>query len=277
VIAVVERAHNLALSDLSRSPSGLVVNRVTKAYDGSGPPALRDISLTVAPGSFVTIIGPSGCGKSTLLRILAGLEHQDSGSVSIFGESVDRARENKHIGYVPQSLALLPWRSVLDNVRLPLQIGRNIAAREGDRDPEEILRAFGLGDVLNRRPAELSGGMRQRVAIARVFALAPAVLLMDEPFSSLDEMTSEVLRHELLTLWQNNRTTVVFVTHSVSEAVLLSDEVVVMSPSPGEIREVIEIDLDRPRDNLVEITPAFHEFERRVRLSLRSTEAIRDV
>ena len=277
MIAVTERAHDLSSHDPSRSQGGLVVDRVTKIYDESRAPALLDISLTIAPGSFVTIIGPSGCGKSTLLRILAGLEREDSGAVSIFGESVDRARENKHIGYVPQSLALLPWRSVLDNVRLPLEIGRRVDAQEGDRDPEEILRAFGLGDVLNRHPAELSGGMRQRVAIARVFALAPAVLLMDEPFSSLDEMTSEVLRHELLTLWQNNRTTVVFVTHSVSEAVLLSDEVVVMSPSPGEIREVIRIDLERPRDNLVEITHDFHELERTVRLSLRSTEGLRDV
>ena len=253
-----------------------MVDGVTKRYASSHAPALRDISLTIAPGSFVTVIGPSGCGKSTLLRILAGLEHQDSGVVSIFGESVDRARENKHIGYVPQSLGLLPWRTVIDNVRLPLEIGHRNLKRTADRAPEEILQAFGLGDVLNRRPAELSGGMRQRVAIARVFALSPAVLLMDEPFSSLDEMTSEVLRHELLTLWQNNRTTVVFVTHSVSEAVLLSDEVVVMSPPPGAIREVIRIDLERPRDSLVEITSAFHELERRVRLSLRSTVDVHD-
>ena len=273
---MAERVQDLSPRDLPGSSGGLVVDRVSKSYDHSRHPALRDVSLTVAPGSFVTIIGPSGCGKSTLLRILAGLEREDSGAVSIFGESVDRARANKHIGYVPQSLALLPWRNVLDNVRLPLEIGRRVDSGAGGRDPEEILRAFGLGDVLNRHPAELSGGMRQRVAIARVFALAPAVLLMDEPFSSLDEMTSEVLRHELLTLWQNNRTTVVFVTHSVSEAVLLSDEVAVMSPAPGEIREVIRIDLERPRDSLVEITQAFHELESRVRLSLRSTEGVRD-
>ncbi len=267
---MTERAHDPSSRGPSDASGGLAVDRVSKSYDLSRHLVLRDVSLFVAPGSFVTIIGPSGCGKSTLLRILAGLEREDRGSVSIFGESVDRARENKHIGYVPQSLALLPWRTVLDNVRLPLEIGRRVDAKAGGRDPEEILRAFGLGDVINRFPAELSGGMRQRVALARVFALAPAVLLMDEPFSSLDEMTSEMLRHELLTLWQDNRTTVVFVTHSVSEAVLLSDEVVVMSPAPGEVREVIRIDLERPRDSLVEITHAFHELERRVRLSLRS-------
>ncbi len=276
MVAVTERTQHLVPREPPLTSGGLVVDGVSKGYGPSRNPVLRDISLTVAPGSFVTIIGPSGCGKSTLLRILAGLEREDRGAVSIFGESVDRARENKHIGYVPQSLALLPWRNVLDNVRLPLEIGRRDDARAGGRDPEEILRAFGLGDVLHRHPAELSGGMRQRVAIARVFALAPAVLLMDEPFSSLDEMTSEVLRHELLTHWQDNRTTVVFVTHSVSEAVLLSDEVVVMSPAPGEIREVIRIDLERPRDNLVEITHAFHELESRVRLSLRSTDGVGD-
>jgi NitT/TauT family transport system ATP-binding protein len=257
--------------DSSSNDSGLVLDSVTKSYDGAKLPALGRISLDIPHGQFVTIIGPSGCGKSTLLRIIAGLERQDEGAVSIFGESVDRAQENKHIGYVPQSLALLAWRSVLDNVRLPLQIGKRAAIREGARDPVEILRAFGLGDVLERLPSELSGGMRQRVAIARAFALSPAVLLMDEPFSSLDEITSEVLRHELLALWQNNRTTVVFVTHSVTEAVLLSDTVVVMSPAPGEIREIVSVNLPRPRNDLVELTDAFHELEGRVRLALRST------
>lgn len=271
-----ERSREVTDPDPFAHPSGLVVDAVTKTYGESGTIALQGISLDISAGQFITVIGPSGCGKSTLLRIIAGLERQDFGTVSIFGESVDRAREHKHIGYVPQSLALLPWRSVLENVRLVLEVGRRVDGRAGERDPAEILRAFGLGEVLDRRPAELSGGMRQRVAIARAFALSPAVLLMDEPFSSLDEITSEVLRHELLTLWQNNRTTVVFVTHSVSEAVLLSDAVVVISPAPGEIREIIPVDLPRPRNNLVELTGAFHELETRVRLSLRSVGGVAD-
>jgi NitT/TauT family transport system ATP-binding protein len=250
---------------------------VTKSYAGAKTRALEELSLDVAPGQFVTIIGPSGCGKSTLLRIIAGLDQQDSGGVLIFGESVDVARANKHIGYVPQSLALLPWRTVLDNVRLPLQIGSKVNPREGDRDPEEILRAFGLGHVLESYPIELSGGMRQRVAIARAFAFSPAVLLMDEPFSSLDEMTGELLRHELLNLWQANQTTVVFVTHSVTEAVLLSDVVVVLSPSPGKIREVVPIDLPRPRNEGVETTQKFSDLERRVRLALRGVDGVHDV
>lgn len=269
-------ADHLLQPDPQPLKPGLVIDAVTKTYASADIPAIKDVTLNIAPGEFATIIGPSGCGKSTLLRILAGLDREDRGSVSIFGESVDRARENKHIGYVPQSLALLPWRNVIDNVRLPLQIGRRGDVRAPSRDPEEILRAFGLGNVLDRFPGELSGGMRQRVAIARVFALSPAVLLMDEPFSSLDEITSEMLRHELLTLWQSNLTTVVFVTHSVSEAVLLSDEVIVMSPAPGVIREVIPIDLPRPRNNLVELTDAFHDLETRVRLALRSTGGTND-
>ena len=192
----------------------------------------------VPRGRFVTLIGPSGCGKTTLLRIIAGLVQPDKGEVSLFGEKLEHARRAKHIGFVPQALALLPWRTVLDNVRLPLQLNRAAGngASKAARDPAEVLRALGLGDVLDRRPAELSGGMRQRVAIARAFVHEPAVLLMDEPFAALDELTSEVLRRELLQLWQATETTVLFVSHSVSEAVLLSDEVVVMTHAPGKGR-----------------------------------------
>ena len=197
----------------------------------------------------MTLIGPSGCGKSTLLRVVAGLERPDTGGISIFGENPEHARRSKHIGFVPQALALLPWRTVLENARLPLEVNRSAGSGRPKpaRDPAEVLIALGLGDVLDRRPAELSGGMRQRVAIARAFAHEPAVLLMDEPFSSLDELTGEVLRHELLQLWQATGTTVLFVSHSVSEAVLLSDEVVVMTHAPGRVATLIEVTLERPR------------------------------
>ncbi len=253
---------------------GLVVSGVSKTYvTEDGPvPALGPVELSVSRGRFVTIIGPSGCGKSTLLRVVAGLERPDNGGISIFGENPEHARRSKHIGFVPQALALLPWRTVLGNARLPLEVNRSAGTGRPKpaRDPAEVLRALGLGDVLDRRPAELSGGMRQRVAIARAFAHEPAVLLMDEPFSSLDELTGEVLRRELLQLWQATGTTVLFVSHSVSEAVLLSDEVVVMTHAPGRVAAVIPVTLERPRGDLVEVSETFRVVEREVRLALRS-------
>jgi NitT/TauT family transport system ATP-binding protein len=256
---------------------GLAISRVSRTYQTDDGPvaALGPVDLHVPQGRFVTLIGPSGCGKSTLLRILAGIEQPDQGSISIFGESVEQARRAKLIGFVPQALALLPWRTVLENARLPLELNRSDSAarREPARSPSEVLRALGLGDVLDRRPAELSGGMRQRVAIARAFVTEPALLLMDEPFSALDELTSEVLRRELLELWHSTRTTVLFVSHSVSEAVLLSDHVVVMTPAPGEVATIIDVTLDRPRGDLVEVTDAFRDCEREVRVALRSAFA----
>lgn len=255
---------------------GLVVSGVSKAYASEDRlvAALDSVDLRVPEGRFVTLIGPSGCGKSTLVRILAGLVRPDKGYVSVLGEDVDSARRAKRIGFVPQALALLPWRTVLDNVRLPLELNRSaglgrLGRPERGRDPSEVLRALGLGDVLDRRPAELSGGMRQRVAIARSFVHEPAVLLMDEPFAALDELTSDVLRRELLRLWQLTGTTVLFVSHSISEAVLLSDEVVVMTPAPGRVAAVVEVPLARPRGDLVEVSDEFRDVERAVRLALR--------
>lgn len=234
--------------------------------------ALSSADLEVGRGKFVTLIGRSGCGKSTLLHLVAGIDQPDEGEISIFGESVERARQAKHIGYVPQSLALLPWRTVLDNVRLPLQLNRSTMPASGaqpERDPVEVLTLLGLGSAVHRYPAQLSGGMRQRVAIARALVHQPAVLLMDEPFSALDELTSEVLRHELLTVWQARETTVLFVSHSISEAVLLSDQVVVMTPAPGRVATTIDVTLERPRGNLIEVSAQFREVEREVRLALQ--------
>jgi NitT/TauT family transport system ATP-binding protein len=238
--------------------------------------ALQGIDLTVERGRFVTVIGPSGCGKSTLLRIVAGLVRADEGQVAIFGDTPDVACADKQVGFVPQRPALLPWRTVLDNVRLPLQVNKAASARQTlSREPEEILRAVGLADVLDRHPGELSGGMQQRVAIARAFAFEPSILLMDEPFSSLDEMTREVLRAELLGLWQGQQATVLFVTHSVAEAIVLSDAVVVMAGPPGRIQAVLPVGLERPRRDLVELTDDYRELEREVRLQLRGAWASR--
>ena len=257
-------------------PGALVVDRVSKGF-GKSPGrvlAIKDLSLSIERGRFVTLIGPSGCGKTTLLRIVAGLISADGGDVSVFGETVEQAVEHKRIGFVPQSPALLPWRTVLDNVKLPLEVNRRSAERGEVRpvplDPVAVLHSFGLGDVLDRRPAQLSGGMLQRVAIARAFVFDPAVLLMDEPFAAVDELTRETLRHELLSVWQANSKTVLFVTHSIAEAVALSDEVVVMSARPGRIQRIVPIGLPRPRDDQVESTASFHALEREIRLELRS-------
>lgn len=253
---------------------GVDIVGVSKTFRDRGgvAVALEDVSLHVARGQFVTVIGPTGCGKSTLLGIVGGLIEPDGGSVSIFGEAPEKATLSKHIGFVPQSPALLPWRSVLDNVRLPLQVNRKAGGGRvhQNRDPVEILESFGLAGALGRRPHQLSGGMQQRVAIARALVFDPAILLMDEPFSALDELTREQQRHKLLDVWQSNRKTVIFVTHSVTEAVVLGDRVVVMSGMPGRVHAVVPVELPRPRAASVEISDEFRDVERRVRSALRS-------
>jgi NitT/TauT family transport system ATP-binding protein len=251
---------------------------VSKAYRrGPGDvTVLADLDLTVTRGEFVTVIGPSGCGKTTMLRLAAGLTQPDDGEVTLFGQPVARAVAAKQIGFVPQSPALLPWRTVLDNVLLPLQVNRRNSPAHGP-DPLALLAMLGLGEVAHQLPAELSGGMQQRVAIARAFVFDPPVLLMDEPFAAVDELTRETLRHELLTAWQQSGKTVLFVTHSVAEAVALSDRVVVMSAVRHGVERVIDIPLSRPRNDLVETTPEFQALERELRLELRSGTPVRGV
>ncbi len=249
---------------------GIVIDAISKHF-GRGTErvdVLQDIDLTVAEGEFVTVVGPSGCGKSTLLRVVAGLLPVDSGTVTIAGESPDRASSAKNIGLVPQAPALLPWRTVLDNVRLPLQINKNAPSRVA-RDPIDLLESFGLGHVVNRYPSQISGGMQQRVAIARAYVFDPAVLLMDEPFAALDELNREAQRHTLLEFWERNQKTVLFVTHSVAEAVTMSDRIVVMSSQPGRVARVIDVDLPRPRSQSIEATPAFISLAETVRRELR--------
>jgi NitT/TauT family transport system ATP-binding protein len=256
---------------------GLVVEHLSKRFGPVAAPvnALEDVSIRVERGQFVAIVGPSGSGKSTLLRIVAGLLSADTGSAAIFGESVEDARVNKHIGYVPQTPALLPWRTVAQNVALPFEVNRangpedsEDSATAGDR-VEAMLHAVGLGNQGRRFPAELSGGMQQRVAIARALVFRPEVLLMDEPFSALDELTREQLRLELLRLFDDQRQTVLFVTHSIAEAVHLADVVVVLSSSPGRVIGEVVVPLARPRVALVETTMAFHEVENEVRALMR--------
>ncbi len=252
--------------------AGVEVCGVSKAFgfDGHRVAVLEDVSLTIGMGEFVSVIGPSGCGKSTLLKIVAGLLDADQGSVTIDGESVSAASAEKKIGLVPQSPALLPWRTVLENVRLPLNVNRRANHGRSMGDAEGLLSAFGLGAAMGKYPWQLSGGMQQRAAIARAFVFDPAIMLMDEPFSALDEMNRDLQRIALLDFWQSNRKAVMFVTHSVPEAIMLSDRIVVMAAHPGRIAEVIDVDLPRPRTEEAYATDTFRELEKTVRGALRA-------
>jgi len=236
---------------------------------GGGTVALRGINLDVAPGEFVSIIGPSGCGKSTLLRVIGDLVPPTRGEVSVNGKAPARARLDRDYGMVFQVPVLFEWRSVEDNVRLPLEIlGRPPAWRA--RRAKEMLELVELGDFAQHMPYQLSGGMQQRVAIARALSFEPGILLMDEPFGALDEMTRERLNDELLRIWEQTGTTVVFVTHSIPEAVFLSSRVAVMSPRPGRITDLIDIDLPRPRTDATRESGRYFALITEVREALRA-------
>jgi NitT/TauT family transport system ATP-binding protein len=224
--------------------------------------ALSGVSLDVYPQEFVSIVGRSGCGKSTLVNIVGGLVPPSGGTVVVMGRPVIEPPEA--IGMVFQSPVLLPWRTVLDNVLLPVEI-LGLPREPALRTAGELLALAGLGGFEGAYPYALSGGMQQRVAICRALVFDPPILIMDEPFGALDAMTREEMGTELLRIWQDRKKTVLFVTHSISEAVFLSDRVVVMTPRPGRVCEVLPIDLPRPRDLRVRALPRFGEYELRVR------------
>ncbi|WP_198410982.1 ABC transporter ATP-binding protein [Cryobacterium luteum] len=218
------------------------VTRIFAARKGSGVTALDDVSLTVAPGEFVSLIGPSGCGKSTLLRLVADLDVPTSGSIEVFGKPARQARIDQDYGIAFQQAGLLPWRTVAGNIELPLELhGVGKAARRARA--AELIALVGLADFASHYPDQLSGGMQQRVAIARSLAESPSLLLMDEPFGALDEMTRERMQNELVRICAETQAAVVFVTHSIPEAVFLSNRVVVMSPRPGRIRSIVSVGL----------------------------------
>ena len=261
----------------------IVVDGVHKHFFHDDRPvvALRDVSLSVAAGEFVSVIGPSGCGKSTLLRVIGGLVAPDGGSVRIDDATPDEARAAKRFGFVPQTPALLPWRSVLGNVTLLCDVGRRRERTRGDatpappgdrgRDAIALLEKVGLARFAGSLPRELSGGMQQRVSLVRAFALAPPILLMDEPFAALDEFTRDAMRYQLLDIWSQTKATVVFVTHSISEAVILSDRVITMAARPGRVASVEEITLPRPRSEDMEDSDLFTTHAHRVRTALRAS------
>lgn len=219
--------------------------------------ALVDISFDVARNSFVSIVGHSGCGKSTLLRILAGLEAPTGGAIAIGGMATETYRRQRPFGFVFQEAALFPWKTTLENVRLPLDILGIGTRSERDRRARDLLSLVRLGGFEDRYPAHLSGGMRQRASIARALAYSPEILLMDEPFGALDDFTRRELGHELLRIWEERQCTVLFVTHSLLEAVLLSDTVIVMDAHPGRIRKIVRIGLPRPRNADVRASAEF--------------------
>lgn len=223
--------------------------------------ALDGVSFTVRRGEFVTIIGRSGCGKTTLLKAIGGLLATTSGTMTVEGLPPQAARRRKQTGFVFQDGGLLPWRTVLENVRLPLEVNRRAphasAPHPAAIDAEALVHTVGLGEFARYYPHQLSGGMRQRVALARALVFSPSLLLMDEPLGALDEITRRAMRFELLRIWEGSPTTVLMVTHSVSEAVLLSDRVLVMTGAPGRIAGEVAIDLPRPRVSATERSPGF--------------------
>jgi NitT/TauT family transport system ATP-binding protein len=255
------------------SPGTVVrVAAVDKTFSRGGrvlTKALENIDLEVARGEFISLIGPSGCGKSTLLRIVGDLTSPTSGTVTVNGKTAHQARQDRDYGMVFQAPVLFDWRTVEDNVKLPLEILGWDAARRTQR-AREMLDLVELGDFLKHHPYQLSGGMQQRVAIARALAFAPAILLMDEPFGALDEMTRERMNDEVLRIWEQTGTTILFVTHSIPEAVFLSSRVVVMSARPGRITRVVDVDLPRPRNEDTRESRRYFELVTEVREALRT-------
>lgn len=265
-VTITEKGTPVTTTPTAAQPSALELSDVTMTYPArsSGTvTALDGIDLDVKKNEFITIVGPSGCGKSTILKIAAGLVLPSSGEVSLGGEPV--TSPSSDVGLVFQQPVLLPWRTVLENITLPLEVlGSGSKATRAQR-ARDLLGLVGLDKYAGHYPNELSGGMQQRVSIARALAHDPSILLMDEPFGALDALTRDQMSLELLRIWEQNAKTVLFVTHSVPEAVLLADRIVVMTASPGKIAQIIDVALPQPRDNAMINTPEFGDYVQLVR------------
>jgi NitT/TauT family transport system ATP-binding protein len=257
--------------------TAVTVSGVDKVFDTKSGQirALEGIDLAVEAEEFVSLIGPSGCGKSTLLRLIADLDEPTSGSVQVFGKSARQARLDQDYGIAFQQAGLLPWRTVAANIELPLAM-HGVSHAERKARVAELVDLVGLGEFADRFPDQLSGGMQQRVAIARSLAEKPSLLLMDEPFGALDEMTRERMQAELVRIRHETRAAVVFVTHSIPEAVFLSDRVVVMSPRPGRLQEILQMRLGAERGEALREDTAFFEMVTAVREALHQGSPVTD-
>ena len=244
----------------------IALDKVGMVYptEGGSVTALTGVSFDIRRGEFISLLGPSGCGKTTLLRIIAGLLQNTQGTVTVAGMTPSQARESGEMGMVFQSAVLYDWRTVIKNVMLPMEI-KGVYREEQRQRAEEMLELVGLSNFKDSYPYELSGGMQQRVSIARALATSPNILLMDEPFSALDEFTREKLHDDLLKICHTREMTVIFVTHNIAESVYLSDRVVVMSPHPGRVSAVVDIDLPHPRTPDLRESERYYEYITRIR------------
>jgi NitT/TauT family transport system ATP-binding protein len=277
-LADLEKAALFAASgkEKLRQPA-VEISGLNLIFQTSGAPvqALADVNLDIYKGDFVSFIGPSGCGKTTLMRVIADLQKPTSGIVRVNGLTPEEARLKRAYGYVFQAPALYPWRTVEGNVKLPLEI-MGLAAEERAKRAARVINLVNLKGFEQKYPWQLSGGMQQRVSIARALSFDPDILLMDEPFGALDEILRDHLNEQLLSLWARTAKTVIFVTHSIPEAVFLSTKIVVMSPRPGRIIDVIESRLPPGRDLDIRETPEFIKIAKRVRDGLRAAHSYHD-
>jgi NitT/TauT family transport system ATP-binding protein len=256
----------------------ILIDNLTLQYrtKSSTVAALDAISMDIPPRSFVSIVGPSGCGKTTLLKVLSGVLRATRGRVLVDGRPIEAANLSGKIGYIFQRPLLLPWRTALGNVLLTMEIARKeMPLQQRTAEARQWLSLTGLAGFEDRLPHELSGGMQQRVSLCRALAFRPPILMMDEPFAALDEITRETMQEELLRLWSVTESTVIFVTHSISEAVLLSERVIVMTARPGRVDEIIDVPFSRPRGEELRGSPRFTELVQHIRHKLRGSHAER--
>lgn len=245
-------------------PSAISLRSVEKSYQtrAGRVRALHDVTCDISPGEFVSVVGPSGCGKSTILKLIAGITRRTSGEIEVAGQQV--VGPSPQVGVVFQSPVLLPWRTIYENVMLPVDVARQ-PRREAHQRALDFLALAGIAEFSERYPHELSGGMQQRASICRALINDPAILLMDEPFGALDAMTREHMNMELQRIWTERRKTILLITHSIPEAILLSDRVIVMTPRPGTIDEIVTVDLPRPRGLDIMSDPAFGRYTKYIR------------